>query len=58
MIFYILQEAAWFCADEAIQVTGGMGYMRVSMLGNVGHQRENFDINRKQPGFVLMKPLS
>ncbi|KAK3094339.1 hypothetical protein FSP39_000516 [Pinctada imbricata] len=21
-------EAAWFCADEAIQVTGGMGYMR------------------------------
>ncbi|XP_048747137.2 very long-chain specific acyl-CoA dehydrogenase, mitochondrial-like [Ostrea edulis] len=28
-------EAAWFCADEAIQIMGGMGYMRDSGLERV-----------------------
>merc|ERR1712178_200767 len=28
-------EAAWFCADEAIQVLGGMGYMRDTGLERV-----------------------
>lgn len=23
-----MQEAAWYCCDEAIQILGGMGYMR------------------------------
>jgi len=28
-------EAAWFCVDEAIQITGGMGYMRDTGLEKV-----------------------
>lgn len=31
-ILYFEQEAAWFCADEAVQILGGMGYMRVKHL--------------------------
>lgn len=27
-----LQEAAWFVADECIQILGGMGYMKVSYV--------------------------
>lgn len=28
--FFFFQEAAWFVADECIQILGGMGYMKVS----------------------------
>lgn len=27
---FLFQEAAWFVADECIQILGGMGYMKVS----------------------------
>ena len=30
-----MQEAAWYCTDEAIQILGGMGYMRECGLEKV-----------------------
>lgn len=32
---FLVQEAAWFCVDEAIQIMGGMGYMRESGLEKI-----------------------
>ena len=39
-----LQEAAWFCVDEAIQILGGMGYMRECGLEKVMRDMRIFRI--------------
>ena len=32
---FSIKEAAWYCTDEAIQILGGMGYMRECGLEKV-----------------------
>ena len=39
-IVFCHQEAAWFCCDEAIQVLGGMGYMKVRWVERSRDNRE------------------
>ena len=38
------QEAAWYCVDEAIQIMGGMGYMREAGLEKVMRDMRIFRI--------------
>ena len=35
MFMFSIKEAAWYCTDEAIQILGGMGYMRECGLEKV-----------------------
>lgn len=39
-----VKEAAWYCVDEAIQIMGGMGYMRSAGLEKVMRDMRIFRI--------------
>ena len=42
--YLVSQEAAWYCVDEAIQILGGMGYMRECGLEKVMRDMRIFRI--------------